>query len=217
MSRVANGHTMPAAIPPSSQADFISASHRSIGPIFLMINSLETGGSERQFVELARCLRADQLEVHLGCVQKKGAFLEGLGDLHEFRLGGSLFGRKSMQSRWRLMRCLRALNIAVAHAFDFYANLTLIPAARLAGVPLVIGRAATVAGTGFPPSTRRAVVVVQAGSVHALGEVAVDAQGAFQLQGVVPSNLAPGPAQLRACVPAAQLTDCVDTTVQLSK
>lgn len=139
MSRLANGHIMPAAIQTSSQADPTSTSDRAIGPIFLMINSLETGGSERQFVELARCLRADQLEVHLGCVQKKGAFLEGLGELHEFRLGGSLFGRKSMQSRWRLMRCLRERNIAVAHAFDFYANLTLIPAARLAKVPLVIG------------------------------------------------------------------------------
>jgi glycosyltransferase involved in cell wall biosynthesis len=37
------------------------------------------------------------------------------------------------------MRCLQELNIAVAHAFDFYTNLTLIPAAKLARVPAVIG------------------------------------------------------------------------------
>ena len=84
-------------------------------------------------------------------------------------------------------------------------------------VPLVIGKPATVAGLNFPPNSRRAIVFVQAGTPHTVGEVAVDAQGAFQLQEVVPSNLAPGPAQLRACVPAAQLTDCVDTTVQVSK
>jgi glycosyltransferase involved in cell wall biosynthesis len=111
----------------------------ALPPVFLMINSLETGGTERQFVELARSLRADQLQVHLGCIQKKGAFLEGLGELHQFGLGGSLYGLQSMRSRWKLKRCLQDLGIAVAHAFDFYANLTLIPAARLARVPAVIG------------------------------------------------------------------------------
>lgn len=125
--------------PASSRAVHPASAIGSIGPIFLMINSLETGGTERQFVELARSLRSDHLQVHLGCVQKKGAFLEGLGELHQFRLGGSLYGLHSIRSRWRLMRCLQKLEIAVAHAFDFYANLTLIPAAKLAGVPLVIG------------------------------------------------------------------------------
>jgi glycosyltransferase involved in cell wall biosynthesis len=104
-----------------------------------MINSLEVGGSERQFVELARLLRADNLPVHLGCVQRKGAFLTGLGELHEFGLGGSLYGLQSVRSRWRLMHCLQELNIVVAHAFDFYSNLTLIPAAKLARVPVVVG------------------------------------------------------------------------------
>jgi glycosyltransferase involved in cell wall biosynthesis len=115
------------------------SSSSSPGPIFLMVNSLETGGSERQFVELARALRAGHWRVELGCVQKKGALLEGLGDLHEFRLGGSLYGLKSIRSRWNLKRCLQQLTPTIAHAFDFYANLTLIPAARLAGVPVVIG------------------------------------------------------------------------------
>jgi glycosyltransferase involved in cell wall biosynthesis len=104
-----------------------------------MTNSLETGGTERQFVELARSLRADQFHVHLGCIQKKGAFLEGLGELHQFGLGGSLYGLQSLRSRWKLKHCLEELDIAIAHAFDFYANLTLIPAARLARVPVVIG------------------------------------------------------------------------------
>ena len=70
----------------------------SMDPIFLMINSLETGGGERQFVELARSLRADHLQVHLGCLLKKGAFLEGLGELHHFGLGGSLYGVQSISS-----------------------------------------------------------------------------------------------------------------------
>ena len=112
--------------------------------IFLMINSLETGGTERQFVELARSLKSGGCSVDLGCIQKKGPFLDGpglagLGELHQFGLGGSLYGLQSIRSRWRLMRHLRKSEIAAAHAFDFYANLTMIPAAKLARVPVVIG------------------------------------------------------------------------------
>ena len=109
------------------------------GAIFLMINSLETGGTERQFVEIARSLRKDGFQLDLGCLQKKGPFLEGLGALHVSELGGSLYGLRSIRSRWQLVRHLRKLEIAAAHAFDFYANLMLIPAAKLARVPVVIG------------------------------------------------------------------------------
>lgn len=122
---------------PFSSPDFTDA-------IFLMINSLETGGTERQFVEIARSLKSGRCAVHLGCIQRKGSFLDGpgldgFGELHQFGLGGSLYGLQSIRSRWQLMRHLRKLEIAVAHAFDFYSNLTLIPAAKLARVPVVIG------------------------------------------------------------------------------
>jgi L-malate glycosyltransferase len=107
--------------------------------VFLMTNTLETGGTERQFVEITRALRADRVPVHLGCVRRTGAFADGLGEIAEFRLGGSLYGLQSMRSRWRLRQHLRKLGVAVAHSFGFYTNLTLIPAARLAGIPAVIG------------------------------------------------------------------------------
>jgi glycosyltransferase involved in cell wall biosynthesis len=114
------------------------------GSIFLMVNSLETGGTERQFVELARAMKNAHCSVQVSCIQKKGAFLDSpslaeVGELHQFGLGGSLYGPYSLRSRWRLMRHLRKSEIAVAHAFDFYANLLMIPAAKLAGVPVVIG------------------------------------------------------------------------------
>jgi glycosyltransferase involved in cell wall biosynthesis len=112
-------------------------------PIFFMINSLETGGTERQFLGLVTSLQGSGYAPHLGCIQKKGALLDSglgrLGELHQFGLGGSLYGWVSIRSRWRLMRYLRKSKIVVAQAFDFYANLTMIPAAKLAGVPVVIG------------------------------------------------------------------------------
>ena len=104
-----------------------------------MSNSLETGGSERQFAALAHSLDCSRWNVELGCIQREGPFLEGLNDVHEFRLGGNLYGLQSIRARLRLARHLKRDQIAVAHAFDFYTNLSLIPAARWAKVPVVIG------------------------------------------------------------------------------
>src|ERR1035438_6656193 len=63
-------------------------------PVFLMVNSLETGGTERQFVEMARAFRANGTPLHLGCLINKGPFARGLDELAEFPMGGSL-DRKS--------------------------------------------------------------------------------------------------------------------------
>jgi len=111
----------------------------SISKLFLMTDSFETGGSERQFVALAQSLNPAAFHVQPGCIQRRGAFLADLGRVPEFPLGGSLFGLNSLWTRLRLAQYLHRNRITVAHAFDFYTNLTLIPAARLAGVPVVIG------------------------------------------------------------------------------
>jgi len=104
-----------------------------------MIDSLQTGGSERQFASLARSLDRASFHVHLGCIQERGGFREGLGEIEQFRLGGSLYGWQSLRTRLRLARHLRHFDVAIAHAFDFYTNLTLVPAARISRVPVVIG------------------------------------------------------------------------------
>jgi L-malate glycosyltransferase len=107
--------------------------------VFLMIQTLETGGSERQFHALAQALNPANFRVHLGCIRQRGTFLQGLHEIPQFRLNGSLYGVQSLRTRFRLARHLRQTEIAIAHAFDFYANLTLIPAARMVRVPVVIG------------------------------------------------------------------------------
>lgn len=107
--------------------------------VFLLTNSLETGGSERQFVTLAGALDKNAFSLSLGCLKRVGPFVHQVADIAEFSPGGSLFKWPSHRARIRMARHLRALKVAVAHAFDFYSNLMLIPAARLAGVPVVIG------------------------------------------------------------------------------
>jgi glycosyltransferase involved in cell wall biosynthesis len=116
-----------------------TASPAELPGVFLMTDSFNTGGSERQFAALAKALDPTSFRLQLGCIQKQGAFQDGLGDVPEFPLKGSLYNLQSMQTRFRLARYLRRNRTAIAHAFDFYTNLTLIPAARLARVPVVIG------------------------------------------------------------------------------
>lgn len=107
--------------------------------LFLMVNTFETGGSERQFTVLAQNLSPSRFDIHLGCLNRRGAFASQFENVPEFFLGGSLYGWRSLRARLDLRKHLRQHHVEVAHAFDFYANLALIPAARLAGVPVVIG------------------------------------------------------------------------------
>jgi glycosyltransferase involved in cell wall biosynthesis len=107
--------------------------------LFLMVNTFETGGSERQFAVLAQSLSDSKFQIHLGCLSRHGALADQFAGVPQFPLGGSLFGWQSLRTRLNLRNHLRTNRIEIAHAFDFYANLTLIPAARLAGVPVVIG------------------------------------------------------------------------------
>jgi glycosyltransferase involved in cell wall biosynthesis len=90
-------------------------------------------------VLLAPNLRSERFELHAGCLLRQGPFADGFADVPEFNMGGSLYGWKSLRTRWRLRSHLRHNRVQIAHAFDFYTNLTLIPAARLARVPVVIG------------------------------------------------------------------------------
>jgi len=107
--------------------------------VFLMTNSFERGGSERQFVELACALQPEHFRVSLGCIQTIGPFRDAVGAVETYPLGGSLYRWQSIRTRLRLAGELRRQQIAIAHAFDYYTNLTLIPAARLARTPIVIG------------------------------------------------------------------------------
>jgi L-malate glycosyltransferase len=108
-----------------------------LAKIFLMTNTLEVGGSERQFALLVESLNHNQFEIHAACLRRIGGLVARVGEIPEFRPGGSLFGIQSLRARKAMMQALRHDAIAVAHAFDFYSNLMLIPAARLAGVPVI--------------------------------------------------------------------------------
>jgi glycosyltransferase involved in cell wall biosynthesis len=104
-----------------------------------MTDTLQTGGTERQFVALASSLDRERFQVTLGCVKSVGPFLSEIPGLVEFSPGGNLYGIPSWRSRLAIARLLRKQQVSVAQATDFYSNLMLIPAARFARVPVVLG------------------------------------------------------------------------------
>lgn len=107
--------------------------------VFMMLNTFETGGSERQFVAVARGLDPSRLDIQLGCIGRFGPLLEKVESAEEFPLGGSFLSLRAQLSRVALGRYLRSQRIDVVHSFDFYTNLLLLPTARLTRVPVVIG------------------------------------------------------------------------------
>jgi glycosyltransferase involved in cell wall biosynthesis len=124
-----------------------------------MIHELQTGGTERQFSLLARTLSRERYRVEAGCLRRRGAFLEGLEHVSEFPLGGSFFSRQAWRAHRALKQHLQASGVSITHSFDLYSNLLLIPTARAAGVPIVIGSQRQL-GDLLSPGKRRALRLV---------------------------------------------------------
>ena len=59
--------------------------------LFLMTNTLETGGSERQFVALSKAIDPEHFRIHLGCLRRYGPLAPEVERIGEFPLGGSFF------------------------------------------------------------------------------------------------------------------------------
>ena len=129
--------------------------------LFLMTNSFETGGSERQFTALAESLGSSPFRLHLGCLSRSGSLFNSLNNVVEFPLGGNLYSAKSIRTRLRLAHYLRGRRISIAHAFDFYTNLTLIPAARMAKTPVVIGSQRQLGDLLSPAKSRAQMAVLR--------------------------------------------------------
>ena len=117
--------------------------------LMLFTDSFIHGGTERQFVQTLRALDRNRFSITVGCLKRKGQFLpevEALGDtILEFP-ATSLYGLGAMEQQQRLARFLRDQQIDVLHAFEFYSNVFAIPAARVAGVPVVLASRREIAG-----------------------------------------------------------------------
>jgi glycosyltransferase involved in cell wall biosynthesis len=109
--------------------------------VLLLGDTLNVGGTEGQFAEVACGLDRSRWDLHVACVRAEGplrARLEGVG-LQPWSLGPSSFKSPGLAvAIVRLAAHLRRHAVRLVHCFDFYSNILGVPAARLARTPVVI-------------------------------------------------------------------------------
>ena len=99
------------------------------------------GGTENQFMTLARSLDSRRFDLEFACLRRWGGFADELDarrvpllecDISTFR------SVHAVQQQARLGRHIARRRIDVVHAYSFYGNVFAIPPGRLAGAPVVI-------------------------------------------------------------------------------
>ena len=109
--------------------------------VLLLGDTLNLGGTEGQFVEVAAGLDRSRWDVHVSCVRAEGPLGPRLAaaGIRAWSCGrGAFRSPRFLTAVWGLVRYVHAHRIRLVHSFDFYSNVLGVPAARLAGVPAVI-------------------------------------------------------------------------------
>ena len=126
--------------------------------VLAFVTVFDVGGTERQLVALAKGLDRSRYDLRVACFKRSGPFLPEL-ESHGIPVVqypiGRLHGLRTVKELLRFARDLRRERTQILHTFNFYPNIFAIPAARLAGVPVII---ATLRDMGdlWTPLQRRA-------------------------------------------------------------
>jgi glycosyltransferase involved in cell wall biosynthesis len=108
-----------------------------------LTRSFYYGGTEVQLVELLRGLN-DRFDIKVANLEAGGPLLEAVAELghlpEEFPLKGSAVRPGTFAQIARMAFWLRRHRIQVLHVHDFYSTLLAVPAAKLAGCKVIVGR-----------------------------------------------------------------------------
>ena len=109
--------------------------------VLLFVNGFGMGGTERHVVNLVGALDRSRFDVRLGCFKRWGHLLgeiESRGvPIREYPID-SLHNHRTLHQQLRFARDLMRDRIEIVHTHNFYANVFALPAARLAGVRVVL-------------------------------------------------------------------------------
>jgi L-malate glycosyltransferase len=99
------------------------------------------GGTERQVLNLGRALDRSRFDLSYACLKQWGDLLEEIDadrtPISEYPIRG-LYPHETFKGQLRFVRDLRRARVEVVHAYNVYANVFAVPAARLAGTPVVV-------------------------------------------------------------------------------
>jgi glycosyltransferase involved in cell wall biosynthesis len=99
------------------------------------------GGTERHLMNLTDGLNHARFDLEFACLKRQGEFLDDLQArglrVREYPVT-NLYGPRTLGQELRFGRALRRDRIDIVHTYNFYSNVFALPAARLAGTPVVI-------------------------------------------------------------------------------
>lgn len=127
----------------TAEASIIDHPASSPEPIRLLkvMTTYFSGGTEGQVLNLVRQLDRRAFDLQFACLRKGGDIL---GEFHKLRIPITefrirrLYAPQTFFQQWRFAAYLRAQRVQIVHSYNFYANMFAIPAARMAGVPVVL-------------------------------------------------------------------------------
>jgi len=175
-------------------------------PIGFVMTSFESGGTERQMVELLRRLDPARWQVHVACFHATGRWLgpalEKASTLVEFPLRG--FRRPETARRaLHFAGWCRERRLAVVHTSDLYANVFALPLAALARVPVRIANRREIVADKTPAQlyaqraaysfAHKVVTNSQAGAVRLRTERVSDQKIVVVGNGLDTQRFRPGP------------------------
>lgn len=109
--------------------------------VLFVLDTLNFGGTETQAVQVAERLQASGLQVTVACLHSDGPLTDRLEQIGipvvRFTTRGTFCSYYGIYQLLRLAWFIRREKFDVIHAHDLWANLMAVPAARLAGAPMV--------------------------------------------------------------------------------
>lgn len=99
------------------------------------------GGTETQVMKLVQGLHSSRFDLHFACLKRWGEFLAEIEasrrPLVEYPVN-CLYNHNALIKRLKFARYIKRNRIHIVHTYGFYANVFAVPAARLAGAPVII-------------------------------------------------------------------------------
>jgi glycosyltransferase involved in cell wall biosynthesis len=162
--------------------------------VFFLLDSFNVGGTETQAVELALRLDPANYEVTLGCLKHEGPLLARLHSsavkVTEFHPQGGFDSPGGIYQLARMQSFLRRGTFDVVHTHDLWSNLIGVPAAKMAGVPVIISSQRDLSHDPWYKTTKgRLLRAVQRGSSAVLTNAEAIRTGLIEDEGFIPRRV----------------------------
>jgi len=122
------------------------------------VANFSIGGTERHVVNVARELDSTRFELHLACFNRFGALLKEVEQkpvpFSEYNIN-CFYNYRTAQKEMKLVQYLRRNRIQIMHSYNFYSNVFAVPAAALAGTPVIV---ASIRDTGIDMTPMKGLV-----------------------------------------------------------